>query len=192
MKSIKKIIASMLLGVMVIGAGVQLPASAMLDEQKFSQVQSDDESKKVFKNDINNSSGEAILERMKKTLEETRGTLPVGTSISLSESFYNQAGKAFEKEGNIAKANECFGEAKRIRATFKRLVYMKSPFRRKECLEVMKEAAQFFEQASQAYRNDGNDLKANECYEKALKAHDFIKETAEYIERRTDNIPDQK
>lgn len=208
MKSVKKIIASMLLGVMVIGTGVQLPVSAMGGEQRASQVRPNSRFKpfdkpKVISNngkyslgkvefsivdillrtnkvyiddDINNSSAEAILERAKTTMDETKQKLTFG-EVKLAAQLYAKASEAFEREGNISKANECYAEAKQATA-FNEYVVWKAGFsNQKQCLKDMGEAAQFFMRAYQDYYDAGNNLKANECFAKALAAYAFVERT---------------
>lgn len=207
MKSVKKIIASMLLGVMVIGVGVQLPASAMGGEQRASQVRPNSRFKpvdktkiisnngqyslgkiefsiadllhwtnKVYIDDINNSSAEAILERAKTTMDETKQKFTFG-EVKLAAQLYVKASEAFEREGNISKANECYAEAKQATA-FNEYVVWKAGFsNQKQCLKDMGEAAQFFMRAYQDYYDAGNNLKANECFAKALAAYAFVERT---------------
>lgn len=207
MKSVKKIIASMLLGVMVIGAGVQLPVSAMRGEQRASQVRPNSRFKpvdktkiisnngqyslgkiefsiadllhwtnKVYIDDINNSSAEAILERAKATMDETKQKFTFG-EVKLAAQLYVKASEAFEREGNISKANECYAEAKQATA-FNEYVVWKAGFsNQKQCLKDMGEAAQFFMRAYQDYYDAGNNLKANECFAKALAAYAFVERT---------------
>ncbi len=207
MKSVKKIIASMLLGVMVIGVGVQLPASAMGGEQRASQVRPNSRFKpvdktkiisnngqyslgkiefsiadllhwtnKVYIDDINNSSAEAILERAKTTMDETKQKFTFG-EVKLAAQLYAKASEAFEREGNISKANECYAEAKQATA-FNEYVVWKAGFsNQKQCLKDMGEAAQFFMRAYQDYYDAGNNLKANECFAKALAVYAFVERT---------------
>ncbi len=204
MKSVKKIIASMLLGVMVIGTGVQLPVSAMGGEQRASQVRPNSRFKpvdktkiisnngqyslgkiefsiadllhwtnKVYIDDINNSSAEAILERAKATMDETKQRLTFG-EVKLAAQLYAKASEAFEREGNISKANECYAEAKQAIAFNEYIVWKAGFSNQKQCLKDMGEAAQFFEQAYQAYDNGGNYVESCECYAKALAAYAFV------------------
>ena len=205
MKSVKKIIASMLLGVMVIGTGVQLPVSAMGGEQRASQVRPNSRFKpfdkpKVISNngkyslgkvefsivdillrtnkvyiddDINNSSAEAILERAKTTMDETKQRLTFG-EVKLAAQLYAKASEAFEREGNISKANECYAEAKQATAFNEYIVWKAGFSNQKQCLKDMEEAAQFFEKAYQAYDNGGNYVESCECYAKALAAYAFV------------------
>ena len=208
MKSVKKIIASMLLGVMVIGAGVQLPVSAMGGEQRASQVQPNSRFKPVDKlkiisnndeyflkklgkvkldfadilllrkkvcidDDINNGSAEVILGRAKTTIEETKQR-PTFAGIKLAAQLYSQASEAFVREGNISKANECYAEAKQATAFNEYIVWKAGFSNQEQCLEDMGKAAQFFKKAYRDYRNDGNNLKAHECYAKSLAAYAFV------------------
>lgn len=157
MKSVKKIIASMLLGVMVIGAGVQLPVSAMVDEQRTSQVQPNVPFKPIDKS-------EATTDGIEQEFEE----------VKLIAQLYNNAAEDFKNNGNISAANECYAEAKQATAFNEYIVWKAGFSNQEQCLEDMGKAAQFFKKAYRDYRNDGNNLKAHECYAKSLAAYAFI------------------
>lgn len=157
MKSVKKIIASMLLGVMVIGAGVQLPVSAMVDEQRTSQVQPNVPFKPIDKS-------EATTDGIEQEFEE----------VKLIAQLYNNAAEDFKNNGNISAANECYAEAKQATAFNEYIVWKAGFSNQEQCLEDMGKAAQFFKKAYRDYRNDGNNLKAHECYAKSLAAYAFV------------------
>ena len=157
MKSVKKIIASMLLGVMVIGAGVQLPVSAMVDEQRTSQVQPNVPFKPIDKS-------EPTTDGIEQEFEE----------VKLIAQLYNNAAEDFKNNGNISAANECYAEAKQATAFNEYIVWKAGFSNQEQCLEDMGKAAQFFKKAYRDYRNDGNNLKAHECYAKSLAAYAFV------------------
>ena len=157
MKNVKKIIASMLLGVMVIGAGVQLPVSAMVDEQRTSQVQPNVPFKPIDKS-------EATTDGIEQEFEE----------VKLIAQLYNNAAENFKNNGNISAANECYAEAKQATAFNEYIVWKAGFSNQEQCLEDMGKAAQFFKKAYRDYRNDGNNLKAHECYAKSLAAYAFV------------------